>query len=302
MNIVFVGAVKSSLVALEELLNYLTIENVFTIISNKYNSDAVDLTKICEKNRIKLHNIIGNINDEEYVNKLKIINPDLIIIVGFSQLIKKEILEIPKYACIGFHPSLLPKNRGRAVIPWTIINGEKETGITFFKIDEGMDSGNILYQGKIILTDKETSKSFYDKILKELKKAIRELVIKIKNKDLKGIKQNEEEASYCAIRTREDGKIDWLKSADFIDRLIRASGDPYPGAYTYHKNKEMKILTAEVVKNDNWSALPGQRVEIISEVGVKVKTGKGLLLIKEVEYDGEIKSADKIFRIAGKRF
>lgn len=302
MNIVFIGTVKSSLIALEELSKYLIIGNVFTIIDNSYNSDATDLTNVCTQSKIKLHNIIGNINEQEYVDKLRDIKPDLIIIIGFSQLIKKTILEIPKYGCIGFHPSLLPKNRGRAVIPWTILNDEKETGITFFKIDEGMDSGNILYQSKIKLDKKETAASFYDKVLNSLKEGTKELIEKIKNKDLEGTKQDENKATYCAIRTKEDGEINWNDSANLIEKLIRACGKPYFGAYTYHKGKKVKILTAEVIETDNWNAFPGQRVEIIQGQGVKVKTGNGLLLIKDVEYEGIITKADKIFKIAGKRF
>lgn len=302
MKIIFIGAVESSYIFLEALLEkQIKIEKVFTIFDNKYNSDYRDLRPLCQKYNVEVVGI-KNINDEENIKIIKEINPDFIFVIGISQLIKKEIIDIPKFGCIGLHPSLLPKNRGRAVLPWTILNEEKETGLTVFKIDEGTDSGDILVQEKIKISEREDSNTLYQKILLAIKKVIEENIENILTQGITYKKQLEEEATYCAIRTMEDGEIDWNKSAKDIDKLIRATTKPYPGAYTYHKGEKLIIWTSEIVEKDNWSALPGQRVEILKGQGVKVKTGNGILLIKDIEYKGQQLKADNFFKIVGKKF
>lgn len=302
MKIIFIGAVESSYIFLETLLEkQIKIEKVFTIFDNKYNSDYRDLRPLCQKYNVEVVGI-KNINDEENIKIIKEINPDFIFVIGISQLIKKEIIDIPKFGCIGLHPSLLPKNRGRAVLPWTILNEEKETGLTLFKIDEGTDSGDILVQEKIKISEREDSNTLYQKILLAIKKIIKENIENIFTQEITYKKQLEEEATYCAIRTIEDGEIDWNKSAKDIDKLIRATTKPYPGAYTYHKGEKLIIWTSEIVEKDNWSALSGQRVEILKGQGVKVKTGNGILLIKDIEYKGQQLKADNFFKIVGKKF
>jgi len=302
MKIIFIGAVESSYIFLETLLEkQIKIEKVFTIFDNKYNSDYRDLRPLCQKYNVEVVGI-KNINDEENIKIIKEINPDFIFVIGISQLIKKEIIDIPKFGCIGLHPSLLPKNRGRAVLPWTILNEEKETGLTLFKIDEGADSGDILVQEKIKISEREDSNTLYQKILLAIKKVIEENIENILTQEITYKKQLEEEATYCAIRTMEDGEIDWNKSAKDIDKLIRATTKPYPGAYTYHKGEKLIIWTSEIIEKDNWSALPGQRVEILKGQGVKVKTGNGILLIKDIEYKGQQLKADNFFKIVGKKF
>lgn len=302
MKIIFIGAVESSYIFLETLLEkQIKIEKVFTIFDNKYNSDYRDLRPLCQKYNVEVVGI-KNINDEENIKIIKEINPDFIFVIGISQLIKKEIIDIPKFGCIGLHPSLLPKNRGRAVLPWTILNEEKETGLTLFKIDEGTDSGDILVQEKIKISEREDSNTLYQKILLAIKKVIEENIENILTQEITYKKQLEEEATYCAIRTMEDGEIDWNKSAKDIDKLIRATTKPYPGAYTYHKGEKLIIWTSEIVEKDNWSALSGQRVEILKGQGVKVKTGNGILLIKDIEYEGQQLKADNFFKIVGKKF
>lgn len=302
MKIVFIGTVESSYIFLKELIEKdIKIEMVFTIFENNYNSDYRDLRPLCSKKNIKIKGI-ENINNQVNIEILKNIKPDFIFVIGISQLIKKEILEIPKYGCIGLHPSLLPKNRGRAVIPWTILNEEKETGVTLFKIDEGIDSGNILLQRKIKLEKRENANTLYKKILITIKEIVKMDVEKLIEREIKEIKQEEKKATYCAIRTLEDGKIDWTKSAKEIDKLIRATTSPYPGAYTYHKGEKLIIWESEIEEEDRWSALPGQRVEIKKGKGVLVKTGKGILIIKTISFKNQKIKAEDFFKIVGKKF
>lgn len=302
MKIVFVGTVESSYEALDELIkNNIKIEAVFTIENNNYNSDYKALRPLAEKNGIIIYNM-KNINDEENIIKLKKINPDFIFIIGISQVVKKEVLDIPKYGCIGFHPTLLPKGRGRAAIPWTILNGGTETGITIFKINEGLDTGDIIVQKKIKMDERENARTLYDKIILALRKAIKENIAEIISNKIEAIAQDEKRATYYCKRSIEDGEINWKDSAVEIDRLIRATTRPYPGAFTYHKGEKLVIWSSELIEKDNFSALPGQRVEILNNIGVKVKTGQGIILIKEVEYLGKIENAANIFRIVGNKF
>ncbi len=302
MKIVFIGTVESSYEALKELIkNNIEIEAVFTQDQNEYNTDFKSLRPLAEENGIEVYGI-DSINEKKNIDRLKKINPDIIFVIGISQLIKKEILDIPDYGCIGFHPALLPKDRGRAVIPWTILKEKPKTGVTLFYMTEGMDDGDIIVQEEIEVDARETARTLYDKVIKKLRQVIRNNIEDILNNRIEARSQNEREATYCAKRTPKDGLIDWRESAVEIDKLIRATTHPYPGAFTYHKNKKLIIWSSELIEEDNFTAKPGQRVEIIEGKGVKVKTGKGLVLIKEVEYNGKQMLADELFNVSGNQF
>lgn len=181
-------------------------------------------------------------------SKFQILDSDLVVVAAFGQILPKEILEIPKYGCLNVHASLLPKYRGPSPIQCAILNGEKETGATIILMDEKIDHGPILTQRKTTIGSNETQKQLYDRL------AIlgAELLIDTIPDWLRGkIRvrcQDEKRATYTKILKREDGKIDWRKSAQEIERQIRAF-DPWPGSYTIYKGKILKILKAEVSEN-----------------------------------------------------
>lgn len=301
MSVVFVGAVGSSYIALEELIKKkVNISAVFTL-DDKYTynvSTYKSLGPLTSKEDIPLYKI-RNINDKDNIELITELNPDVIFVIGWSQLIKKELIDIPRYGCIGFHPSLLPKNRGRGVIPWQIINGEKNTGVTLFYIDEGTDTGDIIGQKRVPICSNDTSTTLYTKLMKELRTLIRENIDDILNGTVNRIEQDESLATYCAKRIPEDGCIDWSKSNEEIHNLIRAVTKPYPGAFTYYKGKKIIIWDSELVEDDNFIALEGQIVKIIKEHGVIVKTGNGLIMLKDIEVDGEEMNSSKYFKHEG---
>lgn len=301
MSIIFVGAVGSSYIVLEELIKKKAdISAVFTL-DNKYISNVStykSLEPLTSKADIPLYKI-RNINDKENIELITKLNPDVIFVIGWSQLIKKELIDIPRYGCIGFHPSLLPKNRGRGVIPWQIINEEKDTGITLFYIDEGTDTGDIIGQKKIPINSNDTSTTIYNKLMEELRELIRENIDDILNGTVNRIKQDENFATYCAKRVPEDGYIDWSKSNEEIHNLIRAVTKPYPGAFTYYKGKKIIVWDSELIEEDNFVALEGQIVKIIKNHGVVVKTGNGLIMLKNIEVDGEEMNSSKYFKHEG---
>lgn len=178
----------------------------------------------------------------------KNIEADLIITAAFGKIIPKEIIELPKYGCLNVHPSLLPKYRGASPIQTAILNGEKETGITIMLMDEKMDHGPVLAQIKHKIDNKD-----YPTLSKELAEKGAELLIQTIPKWLKGEikpkKQEHKKATFTKIIKREDGRIDWNKTPQEIERQIRAF-NPWPGTFTFSNDRRIKILEAEIVNNE----------------------------------------------------
>jgi len=180
--------------------------------------------------------------------------PDLIIVAAYGQVLPKEILEIPKYGCLNVHPSLLPKYRGPSPIQTTILNGDKETGVTIILMDKKIDHGPIISNSKFKI---QNSKFTYEELLKKLAnlgaKLLIETIPKWINGEIKPKTQAESKATYTKILKKEDGKIDWKKSAEEIERQVRAFY-PWPGSFTFIKKNNkvirVKILEAEVSKSN----------------------------------------------------
>ena len=177
------------------------------------------------------------------------LKPDLILVAAYGQILPKEILEIPKYGCLNVHPSLLPRWRGPSPIQYTILSGDKKTGVTIILMDEKIDHGPII---AMLNVKGEISNVTYQKLHDKLAKLGAELLIETIPKWIKGkIKpkpQDESKATYTKILTREDGKIDWKKPIDYIERQVRAL-NPEPGTYTLYKGKILKILETEIQNN-----------------------------------------------------
>lgn len=193
---------------------------------------------------------IDNINDQEVLNALKEHQIDWLFIIGWSQIAKKDVLKAPKYGCIGMHPTLLPVGRGRAAIPWTIIKGLKETGVTMFKLDEGVDTGDIIGQGVIKLDQNTTATVLYQKVDDMHITLIAKYWDDIVNNNITLIKQNDVDATEWPGRKPEDGEISSSMTMDEADKLVRAVTHPYPGAFYKDKDKTMRIWSAKTDKND----------------------------------------------------
>lgn len=187
------------------------------------------------------------INDFKKIKKLK---PDLVVVASYGKIFPKEILKIPQYGCLNVHASLLPKYRGPSPVQTAILNGDKETGVTIFLMDEKIDQGPILAQREWEIAN---SKINYRELLKKLANLGAKLLVETLPKWIAGkIKPNPQDdlrASYTKLLKREDGKIDWTKPAQEIERQVRAF-HPWPGAFTFHKGKRIKILEADISKNN----------------------------------------------------
>lgn len=222
-------------------------------------------------------------NEPELIDKIKKMQPDFIIVVAFGQILTKEILDIPKFACINLHASLLPKYRGAAPINWSIINGEKVTGNTTMLMDVGIDTGDMLLKQEVKITETMNYGELHDILMN----SGGDLLLETIDKYSKGLIKPEKQAgasSYASMFTKETGKINWKKSNVEIVNLIRGLY-PLMSAYTELEGIQMKIQKAEVV-NDKASGKPGE-IEIVTDKGIIVSTGHGSVLLKIIQFPGK---------------
>ena len=248
MRIVFVGTVEFSQHCLKEVLkNGGNVVAVYTLRKSNagFHSDYTDLSNVAIRYQIP-HYEVENINDSTVMTQLRSLAPDVIFVFGWSQLISKEILDIPPLGCVGSHPALLPKNRGRHPLIWALIEGLKESGLTFFYLDVGVDSGDILWQRSFPIIDQDDASSLYEKIKILASEAIREFLPQLEKGTAPRIPQDQSLATYWPKRTESDGEINWSMPTQKIYNLVRALAKPYPGAHTYIHNEKMLIQKAEI--------------------------------------------------------
>lgn len=229
------------------------------------------------------------INDSENIELIKNISPDYIFVIGLSQIVKKEIIDSAKIGVIGFHPTPLPKMRGRAANVWQILLGVHETKCSLFFIDEGIDSGDILGQEEYVIEDYDYAADVEKKINAAAGKLSCRVLRQIMDGTLKPEKQNEDEATYLLRRAPEDGLIDWdLPIAD-IHRLIRAVSHPYPGAFGLYDGRHPFIIwRADVIENKKYIGMSGQIAEITDDY-IDVVCKDGLLRVTDYENPDKVK-------------
>ena len=196
--------------------------------------------------------------EESFVNEIKELNPDVIVVVAYGQILSKEFLEIPKQGCINVHVSLLPKYRGAAPINWVIINGEEKTGVSTMFMDEGLDTGDVILQSEFALDDEITAGEG---------KAPR-------------TPQNHDEFTYAPIMDKNLGHVDFSKTAREVHNLVRGV-NPWPSAYTMYMDKKMKVWKTKVL-NEKSLKEPGTILSVDQE-GIKVATKDNVILISEIQ-------------------
>lgn len=221
--------------------------------------------------------------DEAFIGEVKRMSPDLIVVAAYGRMLTRDLLDIPPLGCINVHASLLPKYRGAAPIQWAIVKGERKTGITIMKMDEGMDTGDILLAQEVEIGDEDTAQSLHDRLAQVGASLIIKAMDQLDKGTLRPIPQDHSEASYAPPLKKEDALIDWSQDGREIFNRIRGF-NPWPGAFTYLKGVRLKVFSGEII-NEEVRKAPGKVVQSGSE-GVKVTTGKGSLLIKEVQLEG----------------
>ena len=225
------------------------------------------------------------VREEEFQVVLRELNPDLIVVVAFGQLIPKSILELPRYGCVNVHASLLPKYRGAAPIQWAVINGEKESGVTIMKMDEGLDTGDMIAKTVVPLASDETGGSLFDKLSQVGAQLLLDTIPALEEGTVVCEKQPEESPTpYAAMLNKKMGLIDWSQDASVIECLVRGL-NPWPSAYTYLKGKTLKIWQAKVVEKQHEEE-PGTIIEVDKKhLVVACKTNA--LLIERLQLEGK---------------
>lgn len=224
------------------------------------------------------------VRDQEFLDILQRIAPEVIVVVAFGQIVPKALLEIPKYGCINIHASLLPKYRGAAPIQWAIIDGERETGITTMMMDEGLDTGDMLEKAVVEIGPEETGGSLHDKLREAGGRLIVSTLEKLEAGTLTRTKQTDEGTCYAKKLTKTLGDIDWTMDAAAIERLVRAL-NPWPSAYTSLNGKTLKLWKAEVLEEEHEGQC-GQIIEAAKD-RLLVKTGTGTLAVRELQLEGK---------------
>ncbi len=226
----------------------------------------------------------GRVKEEAFQEKLRALQPELIVVVAYGQILPKSILKIPQHGAVNIHASLLPQYRGAAPIVWAILKGEKVTGVTTMFMDEGMDTGDILLQREIPIEDDDTAETLQQRLALVGSQLFMETLEKMKAGNIHSMPQDHSRATYAPPLKKEDGHIDWRKDAKEIDLQVRAF-DPWPGAFTELDGRLLKVYRGEVRKGK-----PAGKTGTVVWVGsdfIEVVTGNDFFLIKEVQSEGK---------------
>jgi len=254
------------------------IVGVQTKKNSNFNSDHYDLKKICIKKKI-LCRYTSNINNNKSISWMKKLKPDLILCLGWSSLLNNKVLKIPSNGTIGFHPTKLPLNRGRHPIIWTLALGMKETACTFFYMNAKADTGKIIAQKKIKISNIDNATSLYKKIILSSKKLIDNFLPKLKKKNnLYFNFKNKKLSNYWRKRSHIDGKIDWRMSAQSINNLVKSLSYPYPYAHFIYNKKVIKVIKTKISKSSLKNIEPGKVISDKNKILI-VKCGENAIRI-----------------------
>ncbi len=226
--------------------------------------------------------------NEVFLEELRRMEPDTIVVAAFGQLLPTEVLTLPRYGCINIHASLLPKYRGAAPIQWVIIDGEQETGITTMYMEEGLDTGDMLLKTVVPIAPDETGGSLHDKLAVAGGPLILKTLEGLEAGSLVRIPQTGE-TCYAKMLTKALGNVDWSMGAAAVERLIRGLS-PWPGTYSRLGDKTVKFWKSEVyggAVSEETRSLPCGTVAAVTKDAILIKTGDGLLAVKELQLSGK---------------
>lgn len=292
MKVVFIGAVQfSSDALLQTIDSSAQVVGVCTLSESKFNADHYDLYPLAKKYGVPcLH--IQDVNSPTTLNWIQEKNPDVIFCFGWSRLLKNELLNQARLGVVGFHPAFLPRNRGRHPLIWALALGLKETASTFFFMDEGADSGDILSQEPLVIESTDDAGTLYEKVTRIALKQINEFIPLLQKGTFQRKKQDHSKANYWRKRGIKDGEIDWRMSATSICNLVRALAKPYVGAHFLLGENEVKVWSASVdTVSVSENIEPGKVMKKENDL-ITVKCGSDAIVIES--YDGviELKEGD----------
>lgn len=274
-------------------------------------SDRGDFGPLVRQQGLKLIPI-RHVNDAASLEVLRQLGADVLFVMGWSQIVSRAVLDMFPRGAFGLHPSYLPSNKGRAPIPWTILKGERQSAVSFFRLAETVDSGDVHVQVVFDVAPRETATTLYAKVARAIGEGVPRLLEQVAARRFEVVESGRPE-TYNYARRPEDGFIDWNRTAVEIDRLVRASTRPYPGAFTARRQGKDGSWEKVIVWESDlvlpgageraFCASPGQVIGRAREGGVLVYTGDGVLELKEIEAGagGPVPARD--YRLAaGERF
>lgn len=294
MNIIFMGTPDFAKESLEAIYN--AGHHIIGVVTNPDRPQGRGMKLLPSKVKefalekgLEIYQPLKIKKNEEFINEIKKLNPDVICVVAYGKLLPKEILDIPQYGCINVHASLLPKYRGAAPIQWAVLNGDKTTGVTTMYMDTGMDTGDIILNEKVEIGEDETTGELWDR----LAKIGGELLVKTLQQIEEGTASREKQGENFTIApmlSKEMAKIDWdTKTAQDIKNLVRGL-NPIMGAYTYLNGKKIKFWKVDLAKTTE--IMIGGPMDFMRNGtvivsgprdGLFIKTKEGILKVLEIQ-------------------
>jgi methionyl-tRNA formyltransferase len=285
LRVVFIGCVQFSRAMLEELLALPGIDlcGVVTRKSSAINADFVDLSALAAAGGGPVYLATGN-EQEEIASWIREKEADICFCIGWSYLLKSPILSATAHGVVGYHPALLPRNRGRHPIIWALALGLPETGSSFFYMDSGADSGPLLSQVRVTISKDDDASSLYGKLVEVARLQIRRLVMDMLNAAIVGVPQDPSLATYWRKRVADDGRIDWRMPAAGIHNLVRALTLPYPGAHAHFRNAEVKVWKTRLAPKLAEDIEPGFVIDR-NGTDIHVQCGEGTIILERHDFD-----------------
>lgn len=284
MRTVLLGAVRSTEVALNALADAgappVMLLTLPPEIGKRRHSDHVDLRGAAAGQQVEVVHT-PSAKTDQVRDVLRSVDADLLLVVGWSEILPAALLDAPRFGSLGYHPAPLPAMRGRAVIPWTILTERTETAGTLFWLAPGLDDGDIAYQAPFELDMQETATTLYAKHMSALAAMLSDLTAARSAEEIPRLPQDHEKATYCAQRKPTDGLIDWDQPANSVARLVRATTLPYPGARSLLERGRQEVYIWDASPTGAaFFAVPGQVVSI-DTTGAVVACGSGFLRVSE---------------------
>lgn len=280
-RVVLIGAVHEAMAAFHALVDheYGELVAVVTLTETAGTSTAgfVDLAELAAPRGVPVIRV-KNVNDAEAVAQIRRLDPALIAVVGWTRLIGEELLAVPTMGCVGFHASLLPRNRGRAPVNWSMLRGESTTGNTFMLLNAGVDTGQILDQRSTPIYLDDTCATVYERISGLGADMLTQLLQPLLQGEVRPSPQDESTATVLPARTPEMGVTDWQRSPVDVHNWIRAQTTPYPGAFTHYLSRRIWLWATEPPMMAPATAEPGTILAIEGEA-IRVSAGGGSILI-----------------------
>jgi methionyl-tRNA formyltransferase len=293
-RIALAGAVSSTRRTLEQLLaggaNLVGVLGLSEELAPR-TSDYQRLNDLAAVAGVPYHDF-ANINAPEVTSLVRQWEPDLLFVVGLSQIVGADLLQVPRVGCVGFHPTWLPEGRGRAPVAWLTLES-RPGAATFFLMDEGVDSGpilaQVLAQEPFFVGPRDNARDVVARMLEAIDRALGRWLPALRAGHWDPVPQDHRQATMYGRRAPDDGLIQWSKPAKQIDALVRAASAPHPGAYTYCAGNKLIVWRVEPETATPWRGVPGRVLTVEDGKGPLVQTGDGLLWLSEIE---EVASGD----------